>query len=90
MYIITNRHHTVLYTGVSSRLEKRLWEHQNKISPESFSSKYRCTKLVYYLWFDSIVDAIAEEKRIKGGNRAQKIALVSAMNPTWSDLGLLL
>ena len=54
--------------------------------PKSFTAKYNCKKLVYYNWFDTIMEAIAEEKRIKGGSRKKKEILINNMNPEWNDL----
>ena len=76
----------VLYTGVTSELANRVWKHKNKYYPESFTTKYNCVVLVYYKHFDSITDAIAEEKRIKGGSRRQKETLINDINPEWRDL----
>ena len=86
VYILTNKLNTVLYTGVTSDLATRIWQHKNKIHPTSFTSKYNCDKLVYYYFFSRIEDAIAEEKRIKGGSRAAKIKLIEINNPKWKDL----
>ena len=86
VYILTNKNHNVLYTGVTSQLHVRLYEHLNNKDENSFTAKYKCTKLVYYKAFHRIEDAIAEEKRIKGGNRQQKIDLINEMNPKWNDL----
>lgn len=86
VYIITNKHHTTLYTGVTSNLKVRIYQHKSKWFPNSFTSKYNCNKLVYYKEFSSIVDAIAEEKRMKGGSRQDKIDLINKMNPEWKDL----
>ena len=61
-------------------------EHKEKKYPESFTSKYNIHKLVYYNFFPTIEEAIVEEKRIKGGNRKQKIELINAMNMQWRDL----
>ena len=70
VYFITNKTHTVIYVGVTSDLRSRVWEHKNKIYPDSFTAKYNCDKLVYYNFFPSIEEAIDEEKRIKGGSRS--------------------
>ncbi len=78
VYILTNKYHTVLYTGVTSNLPARINEHLIKYYSSSFSAKYTADKLVYYKLYDTIVEAIIEEKRIKGGNRLAKIKL---MNP---------
>jgi putative endonuclease len=86
VYIITNKNHLVLYTGVTSDLYSRMVQHIEKQFPKSFSAKYNCTKLVYFAPFHSIEEAIAEEKRIKGGNRQQKINLIESQNPEWNDL----
>jgi len=86
VYILTNKNHTVLYTGVTSNLAKRLWEHQNSAYPQSFTTKYNVFKLVYYEGFHSIEEAIAREKQIKGGSRAKKEKLINSMNHDWNDL----
>ena len=86
VYIITNKHNNVLYTGVTSDLASRMVEHINKLYPTSFSARYNLHKLVYYQFFDAIEDAIHEEKRIKGGSRKAKIALIESMNSEWRDL----
>ena len=84
--MVSSPDRTALYTGVTSDLTGRVWKHRNKIYPTSFSAKYNCVMLVYYCWFDSVEYAIAEEKRIKGGSRKRKEALVLGMNPEWVDL----
>ena len=84
-YIMTNRTNTVLYTGVTSDLKKRTFEHKNGFGGH-FTSKYKVCKLVYYLVFEDIREAITMEKRIKGGSRLKKIRLVEGMNPDWNDL----
>ena len=86
VYIMTNPKHTVLYTGVTSGIANRVCEHRLKIHPESFTARYNCVELVYYQRFNTIWEAILEEKRIKGGSRRQKEALINAMNPEWKDL----
>lgn len=86
VYILTNKHHTVLYTGVTSNLLARILQHKTKASAKSFSAKYNIDKLVYYKFYETIEAAIAEEKRIKGGSRQQKISLITQMNPEWVDL----
>jgi putative endonuclease len=86
IYIITNKRHTVLYTGVTSNLVDRIWEHKNKIYPSSFTGKYNCDKLVYYRSFSTIEEAIATEKTLKGGSRLSKLKLIDVLNPTWKDL----
>jgi putative endonuclease len=86
VYIMSSPNRTTLYTGVSSDLTGRVWQHRNKIHPNSFSAKYNCVMLVYYSHFDGIEYAIAEEKRIKAGSRKQKDELIIGMNPNWLDL----
>jgi putative endonuclease len=86
VYIMTNKSNSVLYTGVTSDLVRRAYEHRTHAIRGSFTDKYNCTKLVWYKTFNSIEDAIAEEKRLKGGNRQQKINLVNSMNSEWKDL----
>jgi len=86
VYILTNKIHTVLYTGVTSDITGRIWEHKNKTYPNSFTSKYNCDKLVYYYFYPDIEEAIAAEKLIKGSSREYKINLVNSINPEWKDL----
>ena len=86
VYIMTNKYNTVLYTGVTSDIAARIWEHKNNEYPGSFSSRYKTYKLVYHKFFEFIVEAIAREKQIKGGSRKKKIDLINSMNPKWNDL----
>lgn len=86
VYILTNKNNTVLYTGVTSNLLKRLEEHREGIHSNAFTRKYNCNKLVYYEGFNRIEDAIAREKQIKGGSRAKKEALICSINADWRDL----
>ncbi|MDR0830791.1 MAG: GIY-YIG nuclease family protein [Prevotellaceae bacterium] len=86
VYIMTNKKNGVLYTGVTSNLKKRVLEHKQNFHSNSFTAKYNCHLLVYFYSFTRIEFAIAEEKRIKGGNRATKIKLIETQNPTWEDL----
>ena len=78
--------HSTLYVGVTSNIASRVYKHKHKLYPTSFSSKYNCVKLVYYRRFELIIEAIAEEKRIKGGSRKKKEELITAINPDWKDL----
>jgi putative endonuclease len=75
----------VIYVGATNDLERRVWEHKQKLA-EGFTRKYNCTKLVWFEEFREIRDAIACEKRIKSFLRARKIALIEEKNPYWSDL----
>jgi putative endonuclease len=86
VYIITNKYQTVLYTGVTSNLPKRILEHLNKVNPKSFSARYDVNILVYYEQFQWIGDAITREKQIKAGSRETKNNLIRSTNPTWKDL----
>jgi putative endonuclease len=86
VYITTNFHHTVLYTGVTSDLQKRIQQHKSKEFKHSFTAKYNCCILVLSETFSRIEDAIAREKQIKAGNRKRKEDLIHAMNPHWNDL----
>ncbi len=86
VYILTNVHNKVLYTGVTADLIKRVSEHKEKKYEKSFSALYQVNKLVYFENYSTIEEAIAEEKRIKGGSRAKKIQLIIAKNPEWKDL----
>jgi putative endonuclease len=85
VYILTNRRHTVLYTGVTSDLPGRIHQHRTKAVP-GFTSRYNVDKLVFYEVADDPIAAISREKQIKAGSRRKKIALIDAMNPEWRDL----
>ena len=86
VYIMTNKDNTVLYTGVTSDLPARVQSHFYRLHLSAFTARYNVTKLVYYFSYFSIEEAIAEEKRIKGGSRQKKIDLINSMNPNWDDL----
>ncbi len=85
LYILTNIKNSVLYTGVTSNLAKRIYEHKNKIT-QGFTATYNVNKLVYYEIYDNISEAICREKQIKAGSRRKKILLIINMNPEWNDL----
>jgi len=85
IYILTNKTNTAIYTGVTSGLQKRVFEHKHDLV-KGFTSKYNTHKLVYYEVFDSIVDAIIREKQIKGGSRRKKLDLIKNFNPGYKDL----
>ena len=85
IYILFNKQNGTLYTGVTSDLLQRVWEHKNKIH-EGFTSKYGVDKLGYYEEYNDIKDAITREKQIKAGSRKKKIELIEKMNPLWEDL----
>ena len=83
---MTNKHHTVLYVGVTSDILGRVWQHKNKVYPKSFTARYNCDKLVYYSFYPRIEEAIGVEKSIKGNSREHKKQLVNSLNPDWKDL----
>jgi putative endonuclease len=85
VYILFNRQNGALYTGVTSDIIKRIYEHKSKVV-DGFSSKYGTDKLGYYEMHDNIISAIEREKQIKGGSRKNKLALIESMNPKWEDL----
>jgi putative endonuclease len=85
VYIMTNKGNGVLYTGVTSNLFKRVAEHRDKIIP-GFTNRYNITKLVYYEEYNTMEQAIAREKQIKGDSRQKKIDLIKSKNPEWKDL----
>ena len=85
MYILTNWNNKVIYTGATNNLERRIYEHKNKVT-DGFTKKYNVNKLVY---FDSAIDiksAIEREKQIKGWTRQKKNDMIEEANPTWADL----
>ncbi len=84
VYIMTNNSKT-LYTGITNNLVRRVYEHKHKLV-EGFTKKYNITRLVYYEEMNSIPDAIAREKQIKGWLRVKKIALIESANQEWKDL----
>jgi putative endonuclease len=85
IYIMTNTHNTVLYTGVSSDLVNRVLQHKSGVGG-IFTRKYNIHKLVYYEVGNDIYAAVAREKQIKGGSRQKKIDLINRSNPEWKDL----
>ena len=86
VYILTNASRSVLYIGMTSRLEGRLAEHMSRANPKAFTARYRTDRLVLAEPHGEARDAIAREKQLKGWRRARKRALVSASNPAWRDL----
>ena len=86
VYIVSSSNKEALYTGVTSDLKGRILKHKKKVFRTSFSAKYNCHHLAYYKRYPLIVEAISEEKRIKAGNRMQKIKLIHSINPEWKDL----
>ena len=86
IYILTNKYNTVLYTGVTRDIVRRVWEHKNHIYTDSFTSRYNVNKLVYFETTSSIKAAIRREKQIKAGSRQKKIELIIKKNPEFKDL----
>ncbi len=85
VYILTNKNHTVFYTGMTARLEKRMWEHKNKLV-DGFTKKYNCSKLIYYESGGDFYGALTREHQIKRYPRAWKENLIQEQNPFWRDL----
>ena len=87
VYIMASRRNGTLYVGVTSDLSRRAYEHREGLIA-GFTKRYGCKLLVWYEYYERMDDAIAREKQIKAGSRADKIALIVAMNPEWRDLYL--
>lgn len=87
VYILTNITNKVLYIGVTNDLQRRIFEHKNKLI-KGFTEKYNLTKLVYFEMFNNIEDAIAAEKKLKNWHREWKLNLIKSVNPNFKDLYL--
>ena len=85
VYIMASRRNGTLYTGVTSDLVKRVWQHREGLG-DGFSKRYGCRLLVWFELADTMDAAVTREKQLKGGSRAKKLALIEAMNPAWDDL----
>lgn len=85
VYLMANRKNGAIYTGVTSDLQKRGWQHREGLI-EGFTRKYGCKMLVWYECHATMEHAIAREKQIKAGSRKKKIALITDRNPDWRDL----
>ena len=85
VYILASQRNGTLYTGVTSDLIKRIWEHKNEVV-EGFSKRYGVHLLVYFELHSNMLSAITREKQIKKWNRAWKIRLIESVNPEWRDL----
>ncbi len=85
VYILTNWNNHVMYVGVTNNLQRRIYEHKEKLI-DGFTSKYNVNKLVYYEETADIKSAISREKELKGWRRSKKDALVATMNQNWEDL----
>ena len=86
VYILSNRLNTVIYTGMTKDLVRRVYEHKHHLDPDSFTAKQDVTKLVYYESTSDVKAAIEREKQIKGWNRKRKNKLVESKNPAWAEL----
>ena len=86
VYILTNQNDNVLYIGVTNNLERRIFEHKNKLA-EGFTKRYNLTKLIYYEVTSDIHGALGREKQLKNWHREWKINLINEVNPRWKDLG---
>lgn len=85
VYIMANKRNGTLYTGVTSNIIQRVYQHKQGLVP-GFTKRYRCKLLVYYDPSEDMYEAICREKQIKGGSRKKKLALIESMNPSWKDL----
>jgi putative endonuclease len=85
VYIVASGRHGTIYTGVTSNLPRRAWEHREGLV-KGFTAKYGCKMLVWYELHETMIDAITREKQIKAGSRAKKLALIEALNPERNDL----
>jgi len=85
VYLMTNRPQGTLYTGVTSDLKQRIWQHRNGITP-GFCAKYHLHRLVYFELHGDMYSAITREKQIKAGSRRKKVELIERTNPKWRDL----
>jgi len=85
VYIVANRRNGTLYTGVTSNLPQRAFQHRAK-QVKGFSKRYGCSTLVWYELHDGMIEAITREKQLKAGSREKKVALIEALNPEWIDL----
>ena len=85
IYIMASKRNGTLYTGVTSNLSQRVWQHREGLA-DGFTRRYGCKLLVYYEYYETMIEAIAREKQIKAGSRAKKLALIEAENAFWNDL----
>ena len=86
IYIMTNKHKNVLYIGITSNLQSRVYEHRQQVYPNSFTAQYNVEYLIYYEGFRHIEEAIAREKQLKKWSRKKKDMLINKLNPAWQDL----
>ena len=86
VYILSNAHKNVIYTGVTSDLVRRVYEHKNHLIKSGFTARYNTERLVYFEHTTNETAAVEREKQIKGWNRKRKDKLIAGMNPNWEDL----
>lgn len=85
VYIVTNKHRTTLYIGMTNDLGRRIAEHKNG-ETAGFTQRYQLNRLVWFEYFSDVTAAIAREKELKGWLRSKKIALIEKGNPRWFEL----
>ena len=85
VYIMANKRNGTIYTGVTSNLVQRVYQHREALTP-GFTSRYGCKMLVYYELHGDMIGAIGREKQIKAGSRKKKLALIESLNPAWRDM----
>ena len=85
VYLLASGFHGTLYTGVTSNLPKRAFEHREGLV-SGFSAKYGCKSLVWYELHETMIEAITREKQMKAGSRSKKLSLIESLNPEWIDL----
>ena len=85
VYIVTNKRNGTLYIGVTSDIGRRGYEHREGLI-DGFSKRYKCTRLVWYEFYELMIDAIEREKKLKGASRNTKLRLNEDLNPEWNDL----
>ena len=86
VYILTNKNHTVLYTGVTNDLARRVYEHKSHLDKDSFTAKYKVNRLIYFEETTDVKVALEREKQIKSWKRERKVGLIMESNPRWIDL----
>ena len=86
VYMLSNVTNTVVYTGITNDLVRRVYEHKNNVHPDSFTAQHKVYKLVYYEETTDVKSAIDREKQIKSWNRKRKNKLIESINPSWLEL----
>ena len=86
VYMMTNSHKNLLYTGITNDLIRRVYEHKHHLDKGSFTDRYNIEYLVYFELTSDVTAAIEREKQIKGWNRKRKDKLIASRNPNWNDL----